>query len=267
MKLERPGKINQHKEVLFSIIKVNHKKTMGKEAGFVNERFKIINRETAVISDLLTAGLEAIRRIHLSQASYYQSFYAISMGIERLIKLILHLEQPKVDPKKYSHRLDDLSKTIGINFANQKICNTIILFLSDFARRDRYTIVDYLYNGNGSLLNREPISKFYQSCVTPILLQHPPNNLSAIPELDEVGFTRQIKEDLNDIISLSQSMLHAQKIQHAAHYVSMYFGRILQPYIKRLILHEGNPNPYFSEYFRYLIGDDKYFIKRKRFRS
>lgn len=108
------------------------------------EKFIIINRETGIIAELLTSGLESIRKIYKSLAYYYQSFYAISMGLERLMKLIIHIEEPTKNPYKLGHKLEDLSSALNITFPYNSIENEILLFLTDFANGDKYTIVDLL---------------------------------------------------------------------------------------------------------------------------
>ena len=230
------------------------------------EKFNIINRETGIIAELLTSGLEAIRKIYKSQAYYYQSFYAVSMGLERLMKLIIHIEQPTTNPYKLGHKLEDLSNVLNITFPNNSIENEILSFLTDFAKGDRYTIVDFLYNGDSNRLAKEPIVYFYKAILSQILNIHPPKKSINFPNLDDFGFVLSIKEDLTEIQSLNDWMIHNQTIEHASKYSAMYMARILRPFIDRLESHEGNPNPHFSELFRYLPDDDSYYLTRKTYR-
>lgn len=231
-----------------------------------SEKFNIINREAGIISELLTSGLEAIRKIYKSQAYYYQSFYAISMGFERLMKLIIHIELPTKNPYTLGHNLEDLSNALDITFPNNSIEHEILVFLTDFAKRDRYTIVDFLYNGDSDRLAKEPIVYFYKAILSRILNTHPPKKPITFPNLDDFGFVLRIKEDLTEIQSLNDWMIHNQTIEHASKYSAMYMARILRPFIDRLESHEGNPNPHFSELFRYLPSDDNYYLMRKTYR-
>ncbi|MES2457885.1 MAG: hypothetical protein V4594_20165 [Bacteroidota bacterium] len=231
-----------------------------------NEKFNVINREAGIISELLTSGLEAIRKIYKSQAYYYQSFYAISMGFERLMKLIIHIELPTTNPYKLGHKLEDLSNALNITFPNNSIEHEILVFLTDFAKGDRYTIVDFLYNGDSDRLAKEPIVYFYKAILTRILNAHPPKKPVIFPNLDDCGYVLSIKEDLTEIQSLNDWMIHNQTIEHASKYSAMYMARILRPFISRLESHGGNPNPHFSELFRYLPSDDNYYLTRKTYR-
>jgi len=231
-----------------------------------SEKFNIINRETGIIAELLTSGLEAIRKIYKSQAYYYQSFYAISMGLERLMKLILHIEQPTKRPFELGHKLGDLAKALNISFPNNSIENEILSFLADFSKGDRYTIVDFLHHGDSNRLAKEPIICFYKTILSRILVAHPTKKAIIFPNLDDFGFVLSIKEDLTEIQNFNDWMIHNQTIEHASKYSAMYMSRLLRPFIDRLESHEGNPNPHFSEFFRYLPSDDDYYISRKTYR-
>ena len=61
-------------------------------------KFNILNREAGIIAELLTSGLENLRKVSRGHAFYYQSFYSLSTGLERLMKqetsgLIQHIQQ------------------------------------------------------------------------------------------------------------------------------------------------------------------------------
>ncbi len=161
-----------------------------------SQKFSVINRETKLVAELATSGLENIRKIHLNQAFYYQSFYAMSMGLERLMKLIVHIEQPLINPFKLGHNIEDLSSFLNISFPANSIENNIIIFLSAFAKGDRYTIVDFLYNGDNTRLAKEPIANFYANILSAILKLHPPKRSIPLPDLCDISYVLSIKEDL-----------------------------------------------------------------------
>ncbi|RZM10533.1 MAG: hypothetical protein EOO88_48050 [Pedobacter sp.] len=231
----------------------------------VTERFKILSRETAIIAELLTSGLESMRKIHLNQAHYYQSFYAASMGLERLMKLILHVEQSNLDPFKLGHKLENLANALQIGVAGDSIEQKMFAFLSSFARGDRYTIIDFLHDNDSSRLAKEPVVSFYLDIILPILELHPPKPISKSTEVDDHFFALKIREDLQEITSLSEAISHFQGIDHASRFAAMYLARLARPFKDRLFSLDGNPNPYFSEHFRYLPDDDKYYLSRKTY--
>lgn len=232
----------------------------------VTERFKILSRETAIVAELLTSGLESMRKIHLNQAHYYQSFYAASMGLERLMKLILHVEQPSLNPFKLGHRLENLADALQISIAGNGIEQKMFRFLSSFARGDRYTIIDFLHDNDSNRLAKEPVIGFYRDIILPILELHPPKPVSTNTVADDHFFALKIREDLQEITSLSGAMAHFQGIEHASRFAAMYLARLAGPFKNRLFLSDGNPNPHFSEHFRYLPDDDKYYLGRKTYR-
>lgn len=231
------------------------------------DRFKIINRETAIIAAQLTSALETVHQISKSTANYYLLFYSLSMSIERLMKLIIHIERPELKPKEHGHQLKVLSEKLDIYFTNEPIVQAIFDFLNGFAMGERYTIVGYLHYGNRGLLNQEPIVKFYRDCLLPILSAHPPKSRQSLSVMNDIAMVMGTKENLKSYDSFEDWYQHGQDIAHASKFLAMYVGRLIQPYIHRLILHEGHPLPYFSEYFVYLRGDDKYFKSHKIYRS
>ncbi len=232
------------------------------------ERFKILNREASIVAELLTNGLENSRKISSSHAYYYQSFYALSMGLERLMKLILNVEQSGVNLKTHGHKLKDLINVLGINFNDDSIEAKLISFLNDFAEGDRYSIVDFLSRGDKRRLANEPVVKFYSTIIKDILETHPPHRVWLAPNIDELGHVLHNREDLSAINSLSDLAVHTQLVEHASKYYVMYAARIMRPLIGRLSNHDGYPkNPYFSEHFRFLPDDDSRALNRKTFRS
>jgi hypothetical protein len=234
---------------------------------YTTQKFCIINRETQVIAELITSGLENIRKIHLNTAFYYQSFYAISMGLERLSKLIVHIEKPDINPYKIGHDLNNLGNFLEINFLSQSVEYQIFKFLNDFAKGDRYTMIDFLYRNDNDRLSKEPIYNYYNNIIKRILQVNPPQRLYFIPDLSDVSTVLRIKEDLSEIRSLTEAMQHSQLIEHAGKYSAMYMARVARPFIERLQTHDGNSNPFFSEHFKYLSLGDGYFLKRKTYRG
>jgi hypothetical protein len=232
-----------------------------------SQKFNIINRESKLIAELVTSGLENIRKTPLSEAFYYQSFYAMSMGLERLMKLIIHIEQPATNPFKLGHNLEDLCVFLNIGFPSGSIESDILTFLSAFAKGDRYTIVDFLYHGDSKRLSKEPILNFYNTILSSVLKQHPPKRSIVLPNLDDIGYVLHIKEDLSEIQGLNDLMEHSQIIEHASKYCAMYMARVLKPFVERLETHEGNPNPHFSEHFKFLPFKDEYYLTRKTYRG
>mgnify|MGYP001575499331 CR=1 FL=1 len=83
----------------------------------LSERFKVLNREADLICGLITSGIEDLRNISKGSAYYYQSFYSLSVGLERLMKLILYLENPSTNLRSFNHNLVQLKKATKITFS------------------------------------------------------------------------------------------------------------------------------------------------------
>lgn len=233
-----------------------------------NPNFEIINREAAIISGLLSNGLENLRKVAHGDAMYYQAFYSLSTGLERLMKLVLRIEQPDLAVRRFNHGLIALAQELGIGFEAGSIEAKILSFLDGFANGERYSIVDFLSRNDGLPLRNEPIVKFFEGIMTDILEAHPPRGVWMPPPMDAYSYVLHIREDLSLITSMEDLVVHGQLIDRAAKYAVMYVGRVIRPFIQRLVSHEGPPaNPYFSEHFVYLNQRDKYFLERKTYRS
>jgi hypothetical protein len=232
-------------------------------------KFNILNREASIIAELLTSGLENLRKVSKGQAYYYQSFYSVSVGIERLLKLILHVEDPTINLKQYSHRLSDLLTATGIEIPSNSTEESLLNFLDGFANGNRYAVLDYLSDQNLSQLTNEPIVKFYNEILEKILSIHPLRRL-LIPSQVINNFTSVLhtREDLTEIDNFGDLVVHGQFVEHSSKYAVMYFGRLMQPLIEKLSTFDGPPdNPYFNEHFRFLRQPDNYFLSRRTFRS
>ncbi|MCK9544325.1 MAG: hypothetical protein M0R03_20080 [Novosphingobium sp.] len=59
----------------------------------MDQRCKLLNREDALVAGLLTDGLFNLRRINLGDYKYYAAFYNLSIGLERLLKLLFFERQ------------------------------------------------------------------------------------------------------------------------------------------------------------------------------
>ena len=232
-----------------------------------SERFKLLNREASLISGLITSGLEHLNKVSKNPTYYYQSFYALSVGLERLMKLILYLENQPTNLRGFNHNLVRLKNATNVTFSVDSIENKLIIFLNHFSNSGRYNIVDYFSSGNPSDLVNEPIVKFYNEIILEIISLHPPHAITTLRPINFVSVLH-IGEDFSEINDLNDLIIRGQLIDHASKYAVMYLGRLLQPFLEKLRSFDGPPdNPYFSEHFRYLRQDDLYFKNRKTFRS
>jgi len=234
----------------------------------IDQRFKLLNRETALVAGLLKGGLSDLQNIYKDDSYYYEAFFSLSLGLERLLKLNLCVVHPKKNLKALGHNIIELLKELNIEYPRDSIEEKFVLFLSDFALRDRYSIPDILTNQPQANKLSEPIYKFSATIGELILKKHPFKEKPLPLEVADFITMFHINEDFTvstnpiDLISI------AEKRRHIAKYATMYMGRLIQLPINMLEGYSGteHSNPYFEEHFLYLRGKDTYFRNRKVFR-
>lgn len=234
----------------------------------IDIRFKLLNREAELSSGLIASGLSDFQKITKADSFYYEAFYSFSLGIERLLKLLLVVEKGENKLKSIGHDINKLFEEVNISFNEDSIEEFLIEFFSDFSQKNRYSILDKLSSGSTDISD-EPILRFSQTIGSAILDRHnfiPFQYLVTFPDIDYFNL-HHIEENFEVNNDPTQIILISKKREFIAKYVTMYAGRIIQPILERLRNNSGiNGNPYFYEHFPYIIGDDKYFKNHKTFR-
>lgn len=153
-----------------------------------------LGREASLVSHLIGSGATAIGRANYADkmGEYYTAFFGLSVGLERLSKLILvaHycIENEGKMPneqvvRKFGHKLIDLTREVenisekmqlSLEYSRptQEIPQKILECLDSFAdaRRGRYANFASLENPN--LTNNEPINKWWGEVAECILKKH-----------------------------------------------------------------------------------------------
>jgi len=230
------------------------------------QNFWLLEREAAISAELITIGLETLRKVDRGLSFYYPSFYSLSTGLERLAKLILHVRNPDVNLRDYGHKLYDLRDAIGLETPFQPVEEEIFQFLNDFANGERYTILDCFSSGSIPSSTNEPIAKFYETIMLKIIKEH---QIDKSIEFDnDLGTVFGVNEKWEKIKDLTELINHVRNKNEALKYCSMYCGRMLQPFLNEIVSCTNVPDtPYFNDYFRFLIQGDEYFRTRKTYRS
>ncbi len=119
---------------------------------------RLLANEASLTSSLLGNGLNALRRANIyNKGLYYQAFFSISIGIERLLKIIIinqyrcehNGEFPvDIDLKEFGHDLIKLCEFIDIKFDSKALHMDIISFLNIFAKNTRYYNIDSMISKN-----------------------------------------------------------------------------------------------------------------------
>lgn len=234
----------------------------------IDDRWKLLNREAGLVSGLFAGGLYSLKSIAKGDSFYYEAFYSLSLGIERALKLILIVRNPKVNLKSFNHNILRLLAEANIFYPDESVEQKLVSFLNDFANTNRYSMLDLLSSGREDELLSEPVAVFSNNVALLILERHPFNEFKYFIDASFISLVH-IEEDFSINSDPSQILAISQKKQHLAKYSAMYLGRIIQPLLKALDELSGprHGTPYFYEHFTYLKGDDNYFKKRKTFRS
>jgi hypothetical protein len=153
-----------------------------------------IRREVALVRDLLGSGATALGRAAYANklGEYYVAFFGLSVGLERLAKLVLVADYvmankgkmpPEAVVREYGHDLVDLIEAVDkaakrreVNLEYSRpagpITAKIIECLDAFAdaRRGRYANFSAL--GDPRLSNEEPIRRWWAEVAELILKEH-----------------------------------------------------------------------------------------------
>lgn len=115
---------------------------------------KLLLIEGSLTAFSLAEGLDCLRKANVYEKGlYYQSFFSLSIGIERLLKLIIiydyRVENDGSFPenkviKEKGHNLYEMFNIVAPNILENDLFNSVIHFLSDFAKTTRYYNLDVL---------------------------------------------------------------------------------------------------------------------------
>lgn len=135
-----------------------------------SNNFFLLQQEGYLIRSCLTAGMTALRNASVEdKGAFYTAFFQLSIGFERLMKVILildymvsnQLQAPtQQEVKKYSHDLIKLINSVSIvaqryDINIEEILSTqptnfdILNFLGEFAKSTRYANLDTLSGKSG----------------------------------------------------------------------------------------------------------------------
>ena len=122
------------------------------------EKERLLANEASLTSSLLGNGLNALRKANIyNKGLYYQAFFSLSIGVERLLKIIVITQYRSendgefpvdIDLQKIGHNLNKLCEYTGIQFKKDSIHEKIVSFLNDFARKSRYYNIDSMIDKN-----------------------------------------------------------------------------------------------------------------------
>lgn len=251
--------------------------------------FLLLIREAGLASMAIGEGLTFLRKNNFTKHPYaLYSFFSLTTGLERLLKLILIYEYRKVNSdfpknnylKKYSHNLIDLfekakqiANSIGCvetySDVNNKICTNILILLNEFAKSSRYYNLDML-SGHSQQYD-EPLKRWNELVNNEIISLHykVPKGLDEIDDAIESVHTNitvlHYDYSGNEINSLGKLVKAGRTFEVCSKYSMLYCYKIVRFLATLLKKLESSENqPFISEYFAHLrLADDKYVLKRK----
>jgi hypothetical protein len=259
-----------------------------KELGDVNSKEVIpLIKECGLTATSIDQGLTALRKSNFSQKwLYYQAFFLLSIGIERLLKLIVIVkslvENDKFpnnkELKDYGHNIDKMFfKLVEELRADDKFLESenlfipILEFISKFASSSRYYNLDTL-SGKQNL--NDPLH-IWHSIQNKIKSKHIKKKEFNKFEQEIVGllndnstFIHRDESDnlISNALDYFEEGRYLDKIQG---YSVWYFYKIID-YLVGILLVQSNKKrmlPYYSEFFplfQNIVMTDADIRKRKR---
>lgn len=263
-----------------------------------------LHRESSLVSQLIGSGATALGRASYGSGfgEYYTAFFGLSVGIERLAKLIVVadyiMENAGSLPKqsiirKHGHNLDSLIKKVdGIASSRgivvphigptHPICTAIIECLDSFANASigRYANFESIGNPNFNQAN-EPVNKWWAEVVEPILTTHYRGKSAEFATkrrallMDAVAgksiFVRFSAETGSRIINVAEAFERTGQTKWAqkyGRYYSLSVVRWLSYIFEKLTYHTGYTPGYevlfgHHEFFDGFVVDNTYLLNRK----
>jgi hypothetical protein len=235
----------------------------------------LISKEAGLAATCIEQGLTSLRKANFTQKwNYYQSFFLLSIGLERLLKLtivtIYRVEKNNLpdngELKSYGHDIEKLYLKVTEeidktdNFINDDELYLMILkFLSEFARSTRYYNLDSL---SGSISENDPLHRWKQ-IQNEIVKRHcKPIKISK----DEMILIKQVNlfssvihtdESDTPIDNFLDFYLQGKNLDKVQGYSVFYIFKIISHLVKQLNLVSSKvyTMPVLSEFFP-LFGYD-----------
>lgn len=264
-------------------------------------KWQAMGREAAIAAQQLARGVTALGKAnHAQKGLYGETFFSLSIGLERLAKLITISEFAINNTgqfpgngylKKFQHNLPDLIEECnsisavrrsGKKFTERPssdIHKGILLTLTEFAELSRYYNLDLIAGGPAKKLP-EPISAWWDRVGQPILAEHY-SDRQRDSDANQAAFTEMLMqnnvhvlhndESGNLIESLETLMIRAGATRVVKKYGRLYTMQIIH-WLSFLIAHLSHIGAYekrieallrLDEYFIIFHNSDKYFRGRK----
>lgn len=262
-----------------------------------------VKQEAQLVRHLLGSGATALGRANYAdkKGEYYTAFFGLSVGLERICKLILVIDHalsnqgqmpPQEVVRRFGHQIEKLMDSVAEAVSRQSVTARfsrpkdsvslkIIENLDAFAdaRRGRYANFEAL--GDPNLTAHEPISKWWNDVAEEILRQrYYGKNVQAQVEanahminalLGDQAFvlhTTETREQMTDLETASRRTGQTEIVQKWARYHTLTVIRWLASVYKALAwraVYDYGYDAFFGswEYFYTFTVDDSFLKTRK----
>jgi len=262
-----------------------------------------LGREAALVRHLVGSGATALGKANYANqmGEYYTAFFGLSVGLERLAKLVFVADfaitnngkmPEEKEVRKFGHKLIDLAnavdtiakeKNLGLRYMrpDTSISVRILECLDAFAdaRRGRYANFASLDDPN--LSNEEPIKKWWDEVAEAILQQHyygksaqkrVETNAEIVDSMMSpfamVLHTNESGRTMQDVKSASIRTGQTEIVQKFGRYHALTIVRWLSGVlaeIAHIACHQHNVGGFFgiNEYFYSYTVDDNFLKTRK----
>lgn len=242
---------------------------------FNSKNVRLISKEAGLAATCLEQGLTALRKANFAQKwNYYQAFFLLSIGVERLLKLTIitwyRVEENKLptngELKSYGHNIENMYfKLLEKIDPNNKFIEkdslyiSILQFLTEYAKTSRYHNLDRLSGVESSI---DPIHQWHV-IQKEILSRHanikPISNgekyiINQMSSFASVMHTDEADEPINDLLYF---YLEGKNIDLVQGYSVFYVFQVIS-HMSKLLLQISNKvymMPDIKEFFPQFMFD------------
>ncbi|HET8956062.1 MAG TPA: hypothetical protein VFN18_10430 [Solirubrobacterales bacterium] len=264
----------------------------------MNEIWQALANEAETAADHLAVGATALGRANYAERGYYsQSFFALSVGLERSCKLILMLDHAVSEGdfpsekkmRRFGHNLSELldaadevagrlQQSDEARLPRSEVHQGIVTTLSNFATNvTRYYNLDVLTGASGVEGREDPIVEWIRRVTQPVLERHYTSraergHLENAAAMEAVAgpymMVRFFTEDGILIDSPGAMSMRMAETEFARRWERMYVLQLAR-FVGSLLGDLGylgtatHEIPHLSEYFGIFRNSDRYFRERK----
>lgn len=248
----------------------------------------LLLKEASMTSTSIGNGLTLLRKADISnKGNYYQSFFQLTIGLERLMKIIIiskYRGENERFPnnrilKEYGHKISNLfdvvSEYYNGNYENPKqnnICCEMLTFLTEYAMNTRYYNLDVLTNREVNTLDPLIHWSNIQNLIRDKHKKHVAKEKQKFMNLlntimNENSAVYIFNEQNKLITNYNELATHSDDLDFIQGYATFYMLKILDYLIDNLINIEEQYKlyPFLREFFYYYHGDHlKPYEKRRK---